>query len=561
VAQRISVGISVGNRPQAVAVSGGDVLVSVRQSGAAHRGGTLTVPMSHSLDSIDSAVAYTLASWTILRVTGDGLVAFNQASGPLGNQLVPDLAVSLPTPTDGGKTYTFRLRPNIRYSNGRPVKASDFRYTLERDFKLGTPAPSYYEGIVGAAGCEQSPKHCDLSHGIVTDDAAGTVTFRLVAPDTEFLDKLALAFAYVVPAGTRPRAAGTRPLPATGPYVITSYRPNRVLELGRNPYFHEWSKAAQPDGYPNEIVFEIGGTVDEALNAVIRGKADLFTTSESDTPSESRLTAIKTRYASQVHTNTQPATVYLFLNTRLAPFDRLDVRRALNYAADRNAAVDAFGGPDVAQATCQILPPHYPGYRPYCPYAAGTTTQGSWTPDLAKARALVDRSGTRGMKITVWSSPDYGGLGPYTVKLLRSLGYRASLNIHGGSDYSSVIGDSRTNAQIGAYEWISDYPAASGFFNAVLTCASFRPKDPGNVNEAEFCDPHIDRQIEHAVTKQATNPDAARGIWERIDRQTVDQSPWVPLLNPKQVDILAKRVGNYQYSSNSGALIDQLWVQ
>ena len=108
-------------------ISGGDVLVSVRQSGAGHRGGTLTVRMNRALDSIDTAVAYDSTSWPILRMTSDGLVAFNQASGLAGTQLVPDLAVSLPTPTDGGRTYTFRLRPNIRYSNGRPVKASDVR--------------------------------------------------------------------------------------------------------------------------------------------------------------------------------------------------------------------------------------------------------------------------------------------------------------------------------------------------------------------------------------------------------------------------------------------------
>jgi len=125
--------ISVGNRPQGVAISSGRVLVSVRQSGAGHRGGTLTFRMNRSPDSIDTAIAYDSTSWPILRMTSDGLVAFDQASGLQGTQLVPDLAVSLPTPTDGGKTYTFRLRPNIRYSSGRPLNASDFRSTLERD--------------------------------------------------------------------------------------------------------------------------------------------------------------------------------------------------------------------------------------------------------------------------------------------------------------------------------------------------------------------------------------------------------------------------------------------
>jgi len=313
-------------------------------------------------------------------------------------------------------------------------------------------------------------------------------------------------------------------------------------------------------------VVAIGGTPNEGITEVIGGKADVFSTSQSETPpSESRLAAIRTRYASQVHTNPQPATIGLFLNTRLAPFDRLDVRQALNYAVDRAAAVEAAGGPDVAQATCQILPPHFPGYRPYCPYDVDTSTQaGVGGPDLAKAQALVAKSGTRGMKITVWSWGDLAGIGPYAVKLLRSLGYRASMKVRSGSGYFGVVGDSRTKAQIGTIEWISDYPTASGFFIAILTCASFLPDNPGNSNNSEFCDPRIDRQAERALTEQATNPDAARGLWERIDRETVRQAPWVPLVNPKTVDVLSKRVGNYQYSPAgpaSGMLIDQLWVR
>ena len=114
-------------------------------------------------------------------MTGDGLVAFDQVSGLAGAQLVPDLATSLPTPTDGGRTYTFQLRPGIRYSTGRPVQATDFRSTFERDFALASFATDYDE-IVGGAQCRKHPKRCDLSRGIVADDAARTVTFHLVRP-------------------------------------------------------------------------------------------------------------------------------------------------------------------------------------------------------------------------------------------------------------------------------------------------------------------------------------------------------------------------------------------
>ena len=132
------------------------------------------------------------------------------------------------------------------------------RFSLERDFRVGKLPVSYYDGIVGAARCKKQPKACDLSQGVVTDDTARSVTFHLVAPDAEFLYKLALPFAYLVPAGTPIRDTSAHSASGTGPYVISRYRPNRDVTLTRNPYFREWSKAAQPDGYPDRLVYKIG---------------------------------------------------------------------------------------------------------------------------------------------------------------------------------------------------------------------------------------------------------------------------------------------------------------
>jgi ABC-type transport system substrate-binding protein len=252
----------------------------------------------------------------------------------------------------------------------------------------------------------------------------------------------------------------------------------------------------------------------------------------------------------------------LFLNTRVPPFDRLNVRRALNYAADRAAAIQANGGSDAAQPTCQTLPPDFAGYRPYCPYTAGSTTRGMWTaPDLTRARALVARSDTRGMRVTVWAWTQAAGFNSFAVKLLRSLGYRTSTKVL-GDGYIGGIADSRDRAQIGFFGWQPDYPTASDFFRPLFSCASFVPDSQNNTNATAFCDPSIDRRIERAQNEQAANPDAARALWERVDREITDQAPWVPLFTPKRVDILSKRVGNYQYSpAGFGMLIDQLWVR
>ncbi len=563
VAQRVS----VGGRVSGVAMSGDAVLVAVPHSGAGHRAGTLvlrtngprTKEDADSIDSIDSALSlYTYVS-PLLRMTGDGLTAFNQVSGLAGTQPVPDLATALPAPTDGGRTYTFQLRPGIRYSNGRLVQATDFRSTFERFYALGSPVTDY-DGILGGAQCRKHPTRCDLSRGIVADERAHTVTFHLTRPDPNFLYKLAQPSAYVLPGGTPRRPAGTHPLPATGPYMIATYRPRRLLRFIRNPFFHEWSRAAQPDGYPDRIDIHIAGTADEAIRDVVDGKGDVVWLAEPFTPKQ--LSRLELHHASQIHSDPRWNLQALFLNTRVPPFNRLDARKAINLAVDRAAATSAWGGPSVAEPTCQLLPPNFPGYRSYCPYTAGPTKSGKWTaPDLAKAKALVARSGTRGMKVTVWAWSQAKGFNQVAVKVLRSLGYRVAVKPVVGDRYWGVVGDSRNRAQIGFTGWALGYPDPGAFLAQVFSCAAFLPGDPDNLNPSAFCDPGIDRQMRRAQAEQLSDPTGSRAGWQRVDREVTDAAPWVPLMVTKDVNFLSKRVGNYQYSPANGMLIDQLWVR
>ena len=246
--------IRTGNEPTALAAAGGDVLATVLPSPASHRGGTLTLIASLSPhdQNTDPAVAYTIPMWQMLSVTNDGLVGYQRVGGPLGETLVPDLAQSLPAPASNGLTYTFHLRPGIRYSTGAPVRPEDFRRAIERVFSLNrlSGAAAIYAGIAGARACEQAPGRCDLARGIVTNDRANTVTFHLTAPDPEFLYKLAFSFADAVPAGTPNHLIGPGQLPATGPYMTRSFMPGHRWILVRNPRFRPWSDKAQPSGYP-----------------------------------------------------------------------------------------------------------------------------------------------------------------------------------------------------------------------------------------------------------------------------------------------------------------------
>src|SRR5262249_48126887 len=150
-------------------------------------------------------------------------------------------------------TYTFTLRRGIRYSDGTLMRASDFRRGMQRQLSFGAN-PAYYEGIAGVQACELHPGRCDLSAGILTDDTAGAVTFRLSHPDPDFLYKPALPLAPPAPPGAPTHAIDRAPfLPGTGPYVISQFKLGKSLTLARNRHFRQWSYAAQPAGYPDVI--------------------------------------------------------------------------------------------------------------------------------------------------------------------------------------------------------------------------------------------------------------------------------------------------------------------
>jgi YVTN family beta-propeller protein len=553
---RVDRTVGLGQRPASAAASSGAVLIAVASSSASHRGGTLTV-LGGDFDTIDPARAFEDTSWATLSMTNDGLTTFRRVGGVEGTQVVPDMALVLPTPTDGGRTYTFRLRQGIRYANGTAVRPEDFRRALERNI-AAFGGGFYYDGIVGADRCAATPRRCDLSRGIVADDGARTVTFHLRAPDPDFLYKLALPFADAVPATTPTGDVGTHPVPATGPYVIAKYRRGRFLELVRNPRFRVWSQDAQPNGYPATIVWKLGLASVAQVRAVERGSSDV---AFSGVP-PSLVGEVETQYASEVHQSPLPRTTYLFLNTRVPPFDDVRVRRAVNYAVDRAGVVRALGGPDRAQPTCQLLPPGFSGYRPYCPFTLNPEPSGVWNgPDLVRARRLVEASGTGGTSVTVWIPPNREAEGALAAGLLKQLGYRAVAK-HVGEDYYAKAGNSRLKVQAGVQSWAADYPAPWDFV-FLLSCRTF-VRDavfPTNVNFSEFCDRKIDRQIVRARALERGDPALASSLWSKIDHELVDRAPIVPLVNPKQVSFVSSRVGNYQYNPQWNVLLDQLWVR
>ena len=377
-------------------------------------------------------------------------MTLDHVAGPDGGRLVPDLALALPRPDDGGRTYRFTLRSGIRYSDGAPLRPGDVTHSFERLFAIGSAGAPLYTAIRGATACIRTPSRCDLSQGIVADDRTGTVTFHLTRPDPDFLYKLTVSFAYVVPAATPERQART-PLPATGPYMITRYVAGRELRLVRNPYFHEWSAAAQPSGYPDRIAIPLALSPARADTAIASGQVDFYPNLGRLPGRDARDLLVNRRI--RVHIHPALVTGFMFLNTNAPPFNQIGVRRALNLAYDRGAAVDGWGGTLAAQPACQLLPPGAPGIPPTLPLHQPSprrrTLEGNRSRAGHAARRRFGHPGYARRRLERHPIA-LGGIAETRVAVatLRKLGYRASLRLLPESTYFTSTGDSRNRAQV-----------------------------------------------------------------------------------------------------------------
>ena len=541
----------VGASPRGLAAAGGSIWVAAGAfADAGHRGGTLRVAayeLPGELD-VDPAAVYDPYTVTAEKFVYDGLVAFGMSGGLGSESLVPDLAVALPRPSNANKTYAFTLRPGVRYSTGREVNASDFRTGLLKALTVGGN-PEYYAGVIGGRNCIDHPASCDLSAGLITDNVTRSVTFNLVAPDPAFMDKLAW-LVYPVPPGT-PATVSKVPVPGTGPYMISAYQQGKRFTLSPNTFFWQWSFAAQPAGYPDVIRFAKVTDGKAAANEVIQGRADVVRVFPA---SASVRDDLAKRYPSQLKPQGRAQTVFEHLNTRMAPFNDVRARQALNYAVDRNRLVEIEGAIGRFDLTCQVLPPNFPSYRWYCPYTSGPANDGYHGPDLARANELVTLSGTRGMAVTVRGLASGAGhaLNLYFATVLRDLGYRVSLQeLPDDFDFLGPFGQAQITSAPG---WSADFPDASQFYDNEFSCRS-------GVGGTGYCNPKIERVAAEAHAAGLTDPGGAARLWTEVDRMVTDDAPVVSLGNNTGVWFVSERVGDYQSNALVGPLLSQIWVK
>jgi peptide/nickel transport system substrate-binding protein len=457
----------------AVAVAGLVLVVSACGGGGGSSGtttnGTTTISGQRTFpelkavwgttDYMDPGLSYRLASWQVFQDVYIGLVVKAHVSCLTGNcaKILPGLATTTGTITDGGKTYQFTLRKGMKYSNGEPVKASDFTHTIVRDFNMNSPGIGFFSNIAGVNACEANPTKCKSISGIVTNDSTGSITIHLQKPESDFEYILSIPFTSVVPGSTPNKDTENPPPAGNGPYYIKSYNPSKSFTLVRNPNWKPHEIPAIPDGNPDKVVAVM--TDDQARSAqlVSSGQDDY----DQNILPVDQLAHYKSKYPGQIKFWTTPSTYYFFMNQRLKPFNNLKVRQAVNYAINRQQLVNLRGGLGIQ--TWNFLPPVYPQYKKITP--------NPYPYNLTKAKQLIQQSGMAGTPVKVYTIGDVSvdlSTAEYLQGQLNKIGLKATLKPLAGANYFTIMGDQKTKAQIGFTDWFEDYPFPTDWFNVLL---------------------------------------------------------------------------------------------
>jgi peptide/nickel transport system substrate-binding protein len=514
-------------------------------AGTPVNGGTLRAGIADNPDHLDTGLSYATEGWEILESTGDGLLAFRRAAGAAGAQIVPDLATRMPVVSDGGKTYAFTMRTGIPFSApvSREVQPSDIKFSIERLFRIDSGGVGFYTGIVGAA--KYAKTRTGGISGIVANDAAHTITFHLTKPDGTFLDYIAIPFAFAVPKGTPDKDISTvaKWRVSTGPYVISDYVPKDHITLKRNPSFHQWTQAV-PAGHLDEIDIKIGVDPEQAVNEVANGELDwYFGAVASD-----RLTALKGQHPDQVHVYPRNNITYFEMNTRKAPFTNVAVRRALNYAVDRNALIKIFGGQGTP--TENIVPPSL---------GAAYVKHTFYPYDLAKAKALVASSGTKGMAVTVAShtTDPAPKAAQYMASVLDQLGYRATVKTLDESVYWDTISTQKGDPQMAFVQFDQDYPEGQDFVDVQLNGENIA--NVGNQVHSNIDVPALNKRMDAA--KQLPLGPERDAQWASIDAALMkNEAPWVPFMNRNLPKYVSSSLHGLVFNGTYYEMFPEMWI-
>ena len=507
------------------------------------KGGTLQMAMNDNIDCWNGLSYYGI-SWSVFYFMARGLYGYpNTVESPATDEMQPDLAADMPTVSDDGKTVTVKLRAGLTFPDGSLVTAKDvkatFEYILDPNIQCSTggpPASGYYGVIDGAsdymtAMTDSKGKTNPGISGITAVDDL-TTEFKLGKVDGSFTRALAMGWAFIRPASTEHKVTATPP-PYVGPYKITNYTPDKSVTVEREPTWAANVAAGVPEvadennidgfelqiGVPDDI--QLAKLKNNEIDITFDGSAP----NGSDVPAVANDPAFKDRFFS----TPDAAVDYGVFRTNKAPFDKVELRQAVNYAIDREAIVKIIGGSLSRSPWSQILSQNLLADQPTDLYEY----------DPAKAQELLKTAGVAAPEVTLVHFADDPApeVAASVKENLEAVGFKVKLKGLSADVFYGFLADPKSNYDMAIAGWGQDYSDATTFYVPLLSCGS-------GSNYGQWCDKAFDAKVQE-INLLPPGADRTAQYAQLSTDTALNSAPWWTVDLRRKVSFISTRVGNY----------------
>ena len=509
--------------------------------GTPRRGGHAIFAREEDPDYLDPALSYGTYTAPLIEAVYRGMLEYVDAPGLAGNQLVPELAETLPDLREGGTLYAFKVRRQARFGAPlhRHITAADFKYALERLYRVNSPGTDFFDGVVGADRARDG-KDSALAGVIARGDS---LYIRLVKPDPTFLSVYAMSFSCPLPREIVERYPNqfSQHTVASGPFQVAEYTPRRRVLLVRNPDYRG------TPAWLDTFEVKLGVSPTNAVALIRRGEMDggFF---EVPAAEFGRLRRDPI-WRPQVMVSDALSTWMVFMNVRVHPFNDPRVRRAVAWAIDKRALAKAWSG--AAAPANEFLPLSMPGAKPLGFYRG---------PDVARAKRLLAEAGyPDGFSTTLfgYTADPEPRVAAILQQNLADVGIRARLELSEAAGYTAFAGDTSNRVPMGVYGWYADYPDPSNFFGPLIDGRRITPIQ--NNNLSMFQDARVDAAIDRAMA--ATDPAERGRRWQVVDSLVMVQAPIATTIHSLETRLFGPRLGGWYHHITRLLKIDRLYLK
>ena len=488
------------------------------------QGGAIVVTYKDDIVTLDPAIGYDWVNWSIIKSLFVRLMDYKPGTAELTTSLADSYEIS-----KDGLSYTFKLHKGVKFHNGREIVAQDVKYSLERttNAKTESPGAGFFDSISGMEAYKKG-KAKEVSGITVVDPS--TVKFTLTRPDATFLHAMAINFASIVPKEAVDKAGKDfgKKIVGSGAYMLSEWKLGQQLVLKRNPdYFVK--------GLPklDQITFQLGLEPMTAILKLEKGEADFA--GDGIPPAKFLQLRNDPKLKDLIIEGGQLQTGYVTMNVQMKPFDKVEVRQAVNMAIDKARIVKIIN--NRAVPANQPLPPTMPGYdKDYKGYAF----------DPAKARELLKQAGLeKGFETEMYVyNLDPNPRNAQAIQEdLSKIGIKVKLKNLAQANVIAAGGKAKTAPMIwsGGMAWIADFPDPSNFYGPILGCTG---ATAGGWNWSWYCNKELDARATAADAMSDPAKSAERALlWKGIFTDVMKDAPWAPIFNEQRFTIRSKRVG------------------